>query len=126
MINAIPPAFIYIIGSLFIPLFKGRSKSVYMLLLPLIAFADLLLLPEGKSCLVGFLDYQLVFCRVDRLSLIFGYIFTLISFVGIIYSLHVKDNVQHVAAVAYAGGALGVTLAGDLFSLYIFWETENM
>ena len=122
----LPPALIYIVGALFIPLFKGKTKAAYMLLLPVLAFLDIFQLPEGKSCIIGFLDYQLIFCRVDRLSLIFGYIFTLISFIGVIYSLHVKDDVQNVAAVIYAGSALGVTFAGDLFSLYIFWELLAM
>jgi multicomponent Na+:H+ antiporter subunit D len=39
-----------------------------------------------------------------------------------IYALHVKHDAQHVAALTYAGAALGVTFAGDLLSLYIFWE----
>jgi multicomponent Na+:H+ antiporter subunit D len=30
--------------------------------------------------------------------------------------------VQHVAALLYAGAALGVVFAGDLITLYIFWE----
>jgi multicomponent Na+:H+ antiporter subunit D len=39
-----------------------------------------------------------------------------------IYALHVKNDIQSMAALVYTGGALGVTFAGDLFSLYIFWE----
>ena len=39
-----------------------------------------------------------------------------------VYALHVEDDAQHVSALTYAGGALGVTLAGDLLSLYVFWE----
>ncbi len=37
-------------------------------------------------------------------------------------ALHVEDDSQHVAALTYAGGALGVTFAGDFLSLYVFWE----
>jgi multicomponent Na+:H+ antiporter subunit D len=36
--------------------------------------------------------------------------------------LHVKDSGQHVAAFLYIAGSLGVTFAGDFFSLFIFWE----
>jgi multicomponent Na+:H+ antiporter subunit D len=42
--------------------------------------------------------------------------------IGTIYSLHVKDNVQHVAAYIYAAAAVGVVFAGDLVTLYVFWE----
>ncbi len=122
MINALPAPAVFIIGSLLIPFLKGKMQSVYLLALPILAFINLLGLPSGLSWEVGFLNYTLILSRVDRLSLVFGYIFILITFIGVIYALHVKDNTQHVAAFNYAGGALGVTFAGDLFSLYFFWE----
>ncbi|MGD8513002.1 MAG: Na(+)/H(+) antiporter subunit D, partial [Deltaproteobacteria bacterium] len=122
MINVIPPAAIFIVGALFVPLIRGRVKSAYMLVLPLLAFAVLVKMPEGKYWMVRILDYDLIFGRVDSLSMVFGYIFTLISFLGILFALKVKDDLQHVSALMYAGGALGVTFSGDLFSLYIFWE----
>jgi len=122
MANVIPPAAIFIVGALFVPLIRGRVKSAYMLVLPLIAFAILVKMPEGKYWIVRILDYDLIFGRVDRLSMVFGYIFTIISFLGILFALKVKDDPQHVSALMYAGGALGVTFSGDFLSLYIFWE----
>jgi len=122
MINSIPPAGIFIIGALFIPFLRGKIKSAYMLLLPVLAFYILVTIPEGKHWVVRLLDYDLIFGRIDRLSLVFGYIFSIISFIAILFAIKVKDDVQHVAGLIYAGGALGVTFAGDFFSLYIFWE----
>ncbi|MDY6989759.1 MAG: Na(+)/H(+) antiporter subunit D [Thermodesulfobacteriota bacterium] len=122
MINLIPPAAIFIVGALFVPLIRGRLKSAYMLVLPVLAFAVLVRMPEGKYWVVRILDYDLIFGRVDRLSMVFGYIFTIISFIGILFALKVEDDLQHVSALMYAGGALGVTFSGDFFSLYIFWE----
>jgi multicomponent Na+:H+ antiporter subunit D len=122
MINAVPPALIFILGALFIPLFRGKLKNAYLLLLPVIGFINLLNIPEGIHFAVRFLDYELIFGRMDRLSLLFGYAFHLISFIAILYAIHVKDNMQHVSALLYAGASLGVIFAGDLFSLFIFWE----
>jgi multicomponent Na+:H+ antiporter subunit D len=122
MINAVPPALIFILGALFIPLFRGKLKKAYLLLLPVIGFINLLNIPEGIHFAVRFLDYELIFGRMDRLSLLFGYAFHLISFIAILYAIHVKDNMQHVSALLYAGASLGVIFAGDLFSLFIFWE----
>jgi len=122
MINSFPPAAIFIIGALFIPILKGKIKSAFMLLLPVLAFFTLINTPEGNHWVFSLLDYNLIFGRIDRLSRLFCYIFILISFIGIIFSLKVDDDLQHVAGMTYAGGALGVTLAGDFFSLYIFWE----
>mgnify|MGYP001812063814 CR=1 FL=1 len=122
MINSLPPAFIFLAGSVLIPFLKGRLKPTFLLALPVVAGFDLLFLPEGSSWTTTFLDYTLIFCRVDRLSLAFGYVFVLITFIGTVYALHLKDDFQHIAALVYAGGALGVTFAGDLFTLYFFWE----
>jgi multicomponent Na+:H+ antiporter subunit D len=120
--TGIPPAFVFIVGAFLIPVLKGRTKSTIMLLVPVVAFIILIKSPEGKYWNGSLLGYDLILGRVDRLSLVFGYIFTIISFIGIIFSLKVGDDVQHVSALIYAGSALGVTFAGDFFSLYIFWE----
>jgi multicomponent Na+:H+ antiporter subunit D len=123
MSNALPPAVILILGALVVPLLKGKVKSAWMLLLPVASFVNLLAIPEGTHWTAGFMGYELIFGQVDRLSLIFGYIFHLIAFISIIYALHVEDDVQNVAGLIYAGAALGVTFAGDFFSLFVFWET---
>jgi multicomponent Na+:H+ antiporter subunit D len=122
MIEPVPPAAILMIGALLVPVLKGRLKAFYMLFLPVLTFVDLLYMSGGKYWIVRFLNYDLIFGRVDKLSMVFGYVFVLITFIGIIYALHVKDDAQHMAALVYAGAALGVTFAGDLFSLFIFWE----
>ena len=122
MIEPVPPAAILMVGALLVPVLKGRLKAFWMLFLPVLTFVDLLYMSSGKYWIVRFLNYDLIFGRVDKLSMVFGYVFVLITFIGIIYALHVKDDAQHMAALVYAGAALGVTFAGDLFSLFIFWE----
>ena len=122
MINTVPPAAIFLIGALFIPFFKGKLKNGYLLLLPIVGFINLINIPEGSHWAVRFLDYELVFGQVDKLSLFFGYIYHLISFIAILYSIHVKDDLHHMASIFYGGAAIGVVFAGDLISLFIFWE----
>ena len=122
MIDTVPPAAIFIVGALIVPFLKGKLKSALMLLLPVLVFAVLLRMPEGKYWTLQILDYHLIFGRVDKLSMAFGYIFTIITFIGVLFALKVDDDLQHVSALGYAGGALGVTFAGDFFTLYIFWE----
>lgn len=122
MIDTVPPVAIFIVGALLVPFIKGRWKSAFLLLIPVVGFINLIHIPEGTHWVVRFLDYDLVFGRVDRLSLLFGYIFHLIAFIALLYALHVKDDLQHVAGLVYAGSALGVVFAGDLFTFFIFWE----
>ena len=122
MIKAIPPALIFILGAMLIPFLKGKVKQLYMLMVPVVAFIDILYLREGTSWIYNFLGYDLIFCKVDRLSLVVGYIFIIIGFLAILYCLHVKQDGQHIAAFLYVGSSLGVVFAGDYFSLFAFWE----
>ena len=109
----IHPGLLLILGAWVLPLLKGWVKRLGMLLLPAAALALCVSLTPGQA---------LVFGRVDELSLVFSYVFSIMAFLGMLYALHVQDDAQHVTALTYAGGALGVTFAGDLLSLYVFWE----
>ncbi|MCW9079194.1 MAG: proton-conducting transporter membrane subunit, partial [Gammaproteobacteria bacterium] len=122
MINALPPATILILGGLLVPLFKGRTRQALLLLLPVISFINLLQLAHGSYWIYPFLSDQIILARVDKLSLIFGYIFHLVAFLSALYALHVDDAVQNVAGTVYAGAAIGAIFAGDMFTLFVFWE----
>lgn len=122
MINPIPPGLIFILGALLLPLFKGRFKQAYLFLLALLGFIDLYLLTIGTHWVIRFLNYDLILLKVDRLSLAMGIIFIVIGLFAILYSLHVKEDGQHVAALIYMGSSLGVVFSGDYFSLFFFWE----
>jgi multicomponent Na+:H+ antiporter subunit D len=121
-IEWIHPGLLLIAGAWILPLLKGRLKRALMILLPAAALIDCLLMTPGTYGVTDFLGQELTFGRVDSLSLVFSYVFSIMALIGMIYALHVDDNAQHVAALTYVGGALGVTFAGDLLSLYVFWE----
>lgn len=117
-----PVALILIFGAALIPPLRGAVRRAYMLLLPLAAFICLLAVPQGMHGQVELLGHNLVLMRVDKLSLLFGYIFLLAALLAVIYALHVEDTLQHVSGLIYAGSALGAVFAGDLLSLFIYWE----
>ena len=116
------PGLLLILGAWVLVFLKGRVKRVVMLALPAAALVNCLLMTPGTHGVASFLGQDLIFGRVDSLSLVFSYVFSLMAFLGMVYALHVEDDSQHVTALTYAGGALGVTFAGDFLSLYIFWE----
>ena len=118
----IHPGLLLILGAWALPLLKGWGKRFAMLLLPALALVICLRMTPGTYGEVNFLGMDLEFGRVDKLSLVFSYVFSIMAFLGMVYSLHLKDDAQHVTALVYAGAALGVTFAGDLLSLYVFWE----
>ena len=116
------PGLVLIAGAWLVPLLHGAAKRAAMILVPAVALVDCLLLQPGTYGVVRFVGQELTFGRVDRLSLVFAYVFALMALVGMVYALHVKDDAQHVSALTYAGSALGITFAGDFLSLFLFWE----
>ena len=117
-----PVALILVLGGALVPLFRGGMRIAYMLLLPIVVFVWLMALPHGEFGQIQLLGQTLVLMRVDRLSLLFGYVFLIASLLNVIYALHVKDTVQHVASLVYAGSAIGAVFAGDLMTLFVYWE----
>ena len=117
-----PPGLLIILGALLVPLFRGNLRNAYMLALPIVGFWGLLQIPEGQHFAIQVFDYTLNPVRVDRLSLIWGYIFHIAAAVSVIYAFHIRDTLQQMAALIYSGAAIGGAFAGDLLSLFIYWE----
>lgn len=137
----LPPFVPFIIAALLVLIFRGPSyntlRNVILLATPILGglhlwldvqpfvpmvATDALVTAKELSCQVSVFSYQLEFNRVDKLSLLFGYLFHIASFIAIVYALHIRDTTQQVAGLLYAGSALGAVFAGDLISLFIFWE----
>jgi len=118
----VPPFLIFFIAAALAAVTRGPVRSAISLATPVIAGILLLTMNAGDQTTVSFLDYTLILTRVDKLSLLFGYLFALASFLSVIFSLHVKDTMQQVSGLLYAGSALGAVFAGDLVTLFVFWE----
>jgi multicomponent Na+:H+ antiporter subunit D len=116
------PALFFILGAFLIPVFKGRLKQIFLLLMPAAAFYTVLNLGHGIYGEIHYLGFNIILGRVDRLSLVFAHVFTLMAFLGVLYGLHVKEDAQHIASFFYVGGSLGVVFAGDYLTVFIFWE----
>src|SRR5215469_2215969 len=116
------PALILIFGALLLPLIPAALNKGYQLLVPVAVFVRTLYLTQGSFGHLQFLDWQLVFGRVDRLSLVFGYIMSLMCILGTLYGAHIKENRQHMAAWIYVAGSIGAIYAGDFITLFLFWE----
>ncbi len=117
-----PTAFILILGGLILPFFSGSLRKLCLIFIPVIAFVHLLILPTGLHGELQFIGYTLSSVRVDKLSQIFGYVFLIAAFLNAIYAWHSDDVLQQSATFVYAGSAIGAVFAGDLITLFIFWE----
>ncbi len=120
--SSLPPAIVFILGAVVLPLLPRRLRSAACLALPLLAFIIIVNLDAGASLTLPVLNHELVLLQVDRLSLAFGYVFVVVAFLGGIYGFHLKDTGQQIASLLYVGGSLGVVFAGDLLTLFVFWK----
>jgi len=118
----LPPFLPFFIAAVLVALAPGRARGVIMLATPLLGGLALLGLEEGVTFSHAFLGFDVAPVRVDRLSLLFGYLFHIGAFIAIVYSLHLRDRVQHIAGLVYAGSAPGAVFAGDFLTLFGLWE----
>ena len=135
MIEWIHPGAVICLGGLLIPFIKQQKiKQAYFILLPVAGLSILILtslgvfgpIPGWPQSLhkfkVPFLQYTLVLGRINKLSMLFGYVYVVAAFCMNIYALGVKNDWEHVAAMIYVGSAVGAVFAGDFFTLFFCLE----
>ena len=71
---------------------------------------------------VGVGSQDLVTMRIDRLSMLWGYVFCLAGVLNAIYGFHEKCKITDSSALIYMGAAVSGVFVGDLLTLFIFWE----
>jgi multicomponent Na+:H+ antiporter subunit D len=122
MTASLPPFLIFFVAAGVIVALPARLRAPLMLAIPVIGVLNLLLLSDGDHFVFDMLGYKLTLVRVDKLSFLFGLLFHLAAFIGFVFALHVDDRVQQVASILYPGSALGAVFAGDMATLFVFWE----
>ena len=121
-IEGIPPFLLFFVGALVTALLPSKWRIV-LLLLPIWSGVNLFMTSTwAGSVTYSVAGFTLDLLHIDKLSLLFGYLFHIAAFLSLLYSLHVKDRLQQVAGLLYAGSALGTIFSGDLISVFIFWE----
>ncbi len=123
MINTVmPPGLILILGAFLLAVTDGRIRKTLIIVLPAIVLALIWITPNGHNVVIPFLEYELLPLSPNPTGKVFATIFALMTMVGGLYGLHQATKAEICAAFAYAGSAIGVTFAGDLMSVFIFWE----
>jgi len=122
MIPATFPFIFLFLAAIIVPLTKGHTRTVIVFIALICSAVNVANLEEGMVWQWTFLNFEITPLRIDRLSLLFGYLFHIAALIGIIFSLHVKSTLQQSTSLIYAGSALGAVFAGDLLTLFIFWE----
>jgi multicomponent Na+:H+ antiporter subunit D len=121
-ISSLPPGAIMILGALLVPWFSRKWQPVVVLAFSGVSLIQFGLISSDSQLSVAMFGVSLDVVRIDALSRIFGVVFHLAAIMAAIYALHVRDARQHASALVYAGAAIGAVCAGDLLTLFIYWE----
>ena len=119
---AIQPGLLLILAGLALPLLGAQMRTVTIVLVPLVALALVWTIPDGPVWTFKWLGYELVPLAGDKLSRMFATVFSIMASIGGIYALNQKRVLELASAFVYAGSAISVVFAGDLITVFIFWE----
>jgi multicomponent Na+:H+ antiporter subunit D len=120
---AIPPGLVLMAAGAavaFLP--RGTARHALVLAAPIAVLALVWMLPDGSPLSFEWLGYRLDPLRVDALSRLFATVFALAAFAGGLFATTQRNSRELAAAYIYAGAAIGAVFAGDLISLFVFWE----
>jgi len=116
------PGLVLIFGAALLALPRNPMRNALALLVPLAALWLVWQLGEGVTWRAQLAGYDVVVLAVDPLSRLFATIFALMAFGGALFALNQTSRVELPAAFLYSGSAIGVVLAGDLLTVFVFWE----
>lgn len=116
------PATALLLGGLVAAILRGRFASATLVIAPLFGLWYVSELEVGSFSTLNLFGYEILSVAVDSQAKLFGYLFHLAALVAGIYSFHLKDPWQVSTALLYAASAVGVAFAGDMLSLFLWWE----
>ncbi|MGK0398171.1 MAG: multicomponent Na+:H+ antiporter subunit D [Gammaproteobacteria bacterium] len=122
MTEMLPPALILIAAAILIGPFKGHFRTLVLLAAPLLTLWAIWQVPDGVVTTMPFLSYTIEPVEGSALRRLFATVFAIMAFVGGLYAFRVAKWYELAAGYAYAAGAIGVCFAGDLITLFLFWE----
>ncbi|MDR2354159.1 MAG: Na(+)/H(+) antiporter subunit D [Deltaproteobacteria bacterium] len=125
--NFFHPALGFLMMAVVLPFLPGNRRWKWLLIIPpLAAIYAVFTAQPGDHLTLQWLGQTLQFGHVDPLSTVFAQVFAVMSLAGILYSLHVDDKGQHIAALLYVTGGFGCVFAGDFLTLFAFWELMSI
>ena len=116
------PAAGFFLLALILPFFRGRFWRWFLFVPPLSAMVLAFQMKLGTYWALSYVGQKLVLGRVDTLSMSFMILFSLMTLICTIFAFHIREKAHHVASLYYMGASFGCILAGDYWTLYIFWQ----
>ena len=120
--GALHPAFLLLAGALLIGPARGHLRTAVLFAAPLAALWALWQVPDGVVATASFLGYEIQPIEGSPVRRLFATIFAIMAFTGGLFAFRQAKWYELAAGYAYAAGAVGVSFAGDLITLFLFWE----
>ncbi|MEM8931031.1 MAG: Na(+)/H(+) antiporter subunit D [Acidobacteriota bacterium] len=121
------PGIILMLGALILPCLPLALRRVVMVALPIASWGHLLSMDQGEPIAAALFGLDMVPVRIDALALVWGHIFHIVSILGMVYALHRPHRGwEHAMGLSYAGAAIGAVFAGDLLTLFVYWELTGV
>ncbi|MGF1605321.1 MAG: Na(+)/H(+) antiporter subunit D [Rhodothalassiaceae bacterium] len=118
----IPPAVWLFVGAVLVAVTRGPLRGGLGILFPLIALWASWQVEDAVMVSVFYLDQGLELVQGSPVRRLFATIFTLMAATGVLFGYKTAKGTELAAALAYAGGAVGICFSGDLLTLFLFWE----
>lgn len=122
MLEHLPPAFVLLLAAPLIGVLRGVARTLLILTAPLLTLVLVWQVADGVAWNIALLDFSLEPLEGSPFRRLFALIFALMAFVGGLYAYRQASSYELAVAYAYAAGAIGVSFAGDLITLFVFWE----
>ncbi len=122
---AMNPAVILTVGAVlgaFIPNGYAALRRPLMLVFVSVSAFQLYRLGLGEYGELSFFGEPALMLRIDPLARLFAIAFHIAAALNLVYGWRQRDRMQDLATLAYPAAALGGVLAGDLITLFVWWE----
>jgi multicomponent Na+:H+ antiporter subunit D len=118
------PGLVLIVGALLVAALPRRVGAPVTVAAAALALVVTATVPLGTIVTFEYWGIELTMMRMDELARPFALVFAAIILLGAIYGWSTMGTLERVAGLATAGAGLGVVLAGDLLTLFLFWELK--
>jgi len=124
MTASLHPALPLFAGAMLTAFFGKKAGGMVSLAAALASVWAVSILPGdgGPALVLHPAGMALDFLRADKLAVLFAWIFTLSASLSCLFAFGRQGGPERAATLAYAGSALGAVFAGDMVTLYVFWE----
>ncbi len=116
------PSIPLLIAAALMPLLGMQARRTLSLVASLVALGLVITLPHDLRLTVSVLGQELTPLRADRLGTLFALAFGAWAAIASVFAWTEQGRATKAFSLLLPAGGIGVALAGDLFSFFLFWE----